>query len=271
MENSSGSSRAKLMKLSPLPRTVAAGNFVFATSDIAGFSSMCSSFAMPIQLCEGRHGGYHASLVENESSSIGSYVDKEPERASFALKVGGQERDSKLTRLLQDSLGGRTKTCIIATVSPAVNQRMMKSTLIKDLYGKIERLKAEVYAVMEKNGVYIPRERYFQEESERKAMADQNEKIGMTIENHQKELQAKYDYQVHQSFDLGKQLDATQNNLNLTSKLLAKTENDLQQCQYSLKEPLQYHASLLENESSAIGSCADEERGTFFSLVLALV
>jgi kinesin family protein 11 len=28
-------------------------------------------------------------------------------------------RDSKLTRLLQDSLGGRTKTCIIATLSPA--------------------------------------------------------------------------------------------------------------------------------------------------------
>lgn len=29
-------------------------------------------------------------------------------------------RDSKLTRLLRDSLGGRTKTCIIATVSPSV-------------------------------------------------------------------------------------------------------------------------------------------------------
>ena len=27
--------------------------------------------------------------------------------------------ESKLTRILQDSLGGRTKTCIIATVSPA--------------------------------------------------------------------------------------------------------------------------------------------------------
>ena len=26
--------------------------------------------------------------------------------------------ESKLTRLLQDSLGGRTKTCIIATISP---------------------------------------------------------------------------------------------------------------------------------------------------------
>jgi kinesin family protein 11 len=31
-------------------------------------------------------------------------------------------RDSKLTRLLQDSLGGRTKTCMIATVSPALVQ-----------------------------------------------------------------------------------------------------------------------------------------------------
>jgi kinesin family member 11 len=28
-------------------------------------------------------------------------------------------RESKLTRLLQDSLGGHTKTCIIATISPA--------------------------------------------------------------------------------------------------------------------------------------------------------
>ena len=29
-------------------------------------------------------------------------------------------RESKLTRLLQDSLGGRTKTSIIATISPAL-------------------------------------------------------------------------------------------------------------------------------------------------------
>eukprot|EP00878_Enallax_costatus_P040692 GHUV01047041.1.p1 GENE.GHUV01047041.1~~GHUV01047041.1.p1 ORF type:complete len:122 (+),score=37.44 GHUV01047041.1:261-626(+) len=29
-------------------------------------------------------------------------------------------RDSKLTRLLRDSLGGKTKTCIIATIAPSV-------------------------------------------------------------------------------------------------------------------------------------------------------
>lgn len=32
-------------------------------------------------------------------------------------------RESKLTRLLQDSLGGKTKTSIIATVSPAANSQ----------------------------------------------------------------------------------------------------------------------------------------------------
>ncbi|KAL2503036.1 kinesin-related protein [Forsythia ovata] len=173
-------------------------------------------------------------------------------------------RDSKLTRLLRDSLGGRTKTCIIATVSPAVhcleetlstldyahrakniknkpevNQKMMKSTLIKDLYGEIERLKAEVYASREKNGVYIPKERYYQEESERKAMADQIEQMGVTIENHQKqleELQAKYDGQVQQCSDLSNRLDATEKDLKQTSELLENTENELRRFKYSLKE-----------------------------------
>lgn len=39
-------------------------------------------------------------------------------------------RDSKLTRILQDSLGGHTKTVIIATVSPAhTSQEETASTL----------------------------------------------------------------------------------------------------------------------------------------------
>ncbi|XP_055808788.1 kinesin-like protein KIN-5C isoform X1 [Solanum dulcamara] len=173
-------------------------------------------------------------------------------------------RDSKLTRLLRDSLGGRTKTCIIATVSPAVhcleetlstldyahrakniknkpevNQKMMKSTLIKDLYGEIDRLKAEVYATREKNGVYIPKERYYQEENERKAMADQIEQMGVTLENQLKqleELQSIYDHQVHQCSDLTCKLDATQKHLNQTTSLLANAEEELRQNKYTLKE-----------------------------------
>ncbi|RID67207.1 hypothetical protein BRARA_D02298, partial [Brassica rapa] len=173
-------------------------------------------------------------------------------------------RDSKLTRLLRDSLGGRTKTCIIATVSPAVhcleetlstldyahrakhirnkpevNQKMMKSTLIKDLYGEIERLKAEVYASREKNGVYMPKERYYQEESERKAMAEQIEQMGGQIENYQKkleELQDKYTGQVRECSDLTSRLDSTEKSLSQTSKMLASTDEELKKSQYAMKE-----------------------------------
>jgi kinesin family protein 11 len=90
---------------------------------------------------------------------------------------------------------------------------MMKSTLIKDLYGEIERLKAEVYASREKNGVYMPKERYYQEESERKVMAEQIEQMGGQIENYQKqleELQDKYVGQVRECSDLTTKLDITE-------------------------------------------------------------
>ncbi|XP_067466910.1 kinesin-like protein KIF11 isoform X2 [Thunnus thynnus] len=94
-------------------------------------------------------------------------------------------RESKLTRILQDSLGGRTKTSIIATVSPSssnleetlstleyasraknimnkpeVNQKLTKRTLIKEYTEEIERLKRDLAAARDKNGVYLSVENY---------------------------------------------------------------------------------------------------------------
>ncbi|XP_012689681.1 kinesin-like protein KIF11 [Clupea harengus] len=94
-------------------------------------------------------------------------------------------RESKLTRILQDSLGGRTKTSIIATVSPAsinleetmstldyanraknimnkpeVNQKLTKKTLIKEYTEEIERLKRDLAATRDKHGVYLSSENY---------------------------------------------------------------------------------------------------------------
>lgn len=40
--------------------------------------------------------------------------------ANPGTKVRIPYRDSKLTRILQDALGGRSKTCVIATVSPSI-------------------------------------------------------------------------------------------------------------------------------------------------------
>ncbi|KAL0344803.1 UNVERIFIED_CONTAM: Kinesin-like protein KIN-5C [Sesamum radiatum] len=139
-------------------------------------------------------------------------VDLAGSRNSLVLVLG---RDSKLTRLLRDSLGGRTKTCIIATVSPAVH-------CLEETLSTLD------YAHRAKNIKNKP-----------EAMADQIEQMGMTIENYQKqieELQAKYNDQVQLCSDLSDKLDVTQKSLNLTSKLLATTEDDLKRCKYSLKE-----------------------------------
>ena len=94
-----------------------------------------------------------------------------------------RRRESKLTRLLQDSLGGKTNTRIIATISPSrtnleetlstidyatratriqnkpeINQRMTKGALIKEYVMEIERLKADLLASREKNGVFLSQE-----------------------------------------------------------------------------------------------------------------
>nr|XP_034181739.1 kinesin-like protein Klp61F [Osmia lignaria] len=94
-------------------------------------------------------------------------------------------RESKLTRLLQESLGGRTKTSIIATISPAavnldetlstldyahraknitnrpeINQKLSKKEFLKQYTVEIERLRKDLEATREKNGVYLADENY---------------------------------------------------------------------------------------------------------------
>ena len=95
-------------------------------------------------------------------------------------------RDSKLTRLLQESLGGKAKTCIIATLSPSqlaveetmntldyahkakniknqplVNQKMTKKTVLKEYCEEIEMLRAQLQLTREKNGVWVEPEKFY--------------------------------------------------------------------------------------------------------------
>ncbi|KAI8468993.1 MAG: kinesin motor domain-containing protein [Monoraphidium minutum] len=135
-------------------------------------------------------------------------------------------RDSKLTRLLRDSLGGKTKTCIIATIGPSlafleetvstldyahraknirnrpeargqgglVNQRISKTTMIKELTTEIERLKLDLVATREKNGIFISTERYDQFELERAQLRDMMTRNKAEIEaimtQHSEEVEA---------------------------------------------------------------------------------
>lgn len=110
-------------------------------------------------------------------------------------------RESKLTRLLQDSLGGKTKTCIIATVSPTrsnmeetlstldyalraksiknrpeVNSQMTKAGLLKEYLTEIERLKADLFATREKNGIWMDPDNYKElQQSQQRQKSDYDE------------------------------------------------------------------------------------------------
>ncbi|WVQ72707.1 hypothetical protein IAR50_002267 [Cryptococcus sp. DSM 104548] len=121
-----------------------------------------------------------AGMINQSLLTLGRVISALVEKGSHI-----PYRESKLTRLLQDSLGGKTKTTIIATISPTrsnmeetlstldyairaksirnrpeVNAHMTKAGLLKEYIGDIEKLKAELTATREKNGIYIPEDQW---------------------------------------------------------------------------------------------------------------
>ncbi|KAI3514212.1 hypothetical protein L1887_12531 [Cichorium endivia] len=194
-------------------------------------------------------------------------------------------RDSKLTRLLRDSLGGKTKTCIIATISPSIhsleetlstldyahrakniknkpeiNQKMMKSAMMKDLYSEIERLKQEVYATREKNGIYIPKERYLQEEEEKKAMTEKIERMELDAESRGKqfmELQELYNSQQLVNTNLTGKLERTEIKLQETEHSLLDLEERHRQANITIKEKEFIIFNLLKSEKALVERAFD--------------
>ncbi|MBZ3876113.1 Kinesin-like protein KIF11, partial [Sciurus carolinensis] len=148
-------------------------------------------------------------------------------------------RESKLTRILQDSLGGRTRTSIIATISPAslnleetlstleyahraknilnkpeVNQKLTKKALIKEYTEEIERLKRDLAAAREKNGVYISEENF-------------------------RAMNGKLTVQEEQIVELIEKIGAVEEELNRVTELFMDNKNELDQCKSDLQNKTQ--------------------------------
>ncbi|XP_060520622.1 kinesin-like protein KIF11-A isoform X3 [Cylas formicarius] len=106
-------------------------------------------------------------------------------------------RDSKLTRILQDSLGGHTKTCIIATVSPLatayeettstleyacrardikntplINAKVTKAELIEEMANEIDKLKRDLDAARSGEGFYVDKDNWEKMQLERQGVVD---------------------------------------------------------------------------------------------------
>ncbi|XP_068597366.1 kinesin-like protein KIF11 [Brachionichthys hirsutus] len=166
-------------------------------------------------------------------------------------------RESKLTRILQDSLGGRTKTSIIATVSPSssnmeetlstleyasraknivnkpeVNQKLTKRALIKEYTEEIERLKRDLAATREKNGVYVSAENYAtmtgQISSQEALVSEYTDRIAVVEEELRKVMELFTASQTKLEL-CSAHLEEKQQRLEATGRILRQTEQKLNQ------------------------------------------
>ncbi|PWN48420.1 kinesin-domain-containing protein [Violaceomyces palustris] len=143
-----------------------------------------------------------AGMINQSLLTLGRVINALVEKSSHV-----PYRESKLTRLLQESLGGRTKTCIIATVSgdksnleetlstldyalraksirnrPELNTRMTRSALIKEYVSEIERLKSDLLASREQNGIYLSEESWKMMQDEHETSKTQAEESRRHVE-----------------------------------------------------------------------------------------
>jgi kinesin family protein 11 len=150
-------------------------------------------------------------------------------------------RDSKLTRILKESLGGSAKTTIIATITPSqsgfeetcstlkyantaksienkpeVNQRMTKQALLKDYCLEMDRLRQDLVAQRNKDGVFMTKERY----DEMMTKEETNEILV-------KEAETALNKKTKELDDMMLVLGVTQEELDATKKELGLTKDEL--------------------------------------------
>ncbi|XP_051130150.1 kinesin-like protein KIN-5B [Andrographis paniculata] len=196
-------------------------------------------------------------------------------------------RDSKLTRLLRDSLGGKTKTCIIATISPLANcldetlstldyayraksiknkpeanQKVTKAMLLKDIYMEMERMKQDIRAAREKNGVYIPQERFLQDEAEKKAQSERIEQLESELSVNEKQLdryRELYVTEQEEKLHVESELKHCKENLQTTRKSLEELQDDYKTALSLLKEKESTISKLQDSENNLV-DCAKKLR-----------
>ncbi|QRV90691.1 kinesin motor domain protein [Ceratobasidium sp. AG-Ba] len=197
-----------------------------------------------------------AGMINQSLLTLGRVINALVERNSHV-----PYRESKLTRLLQDSLGGRTKTCLIATISPArsnmeetlstldyafqakairnrpeLNARVTRNALLKEHVSEIARLKADLVAAREKNGVYVSPERWREIESAQEGGKTVREELRIQAEVAQRQCRA-----------LREELEAQGGVLVKRTNELANTRQELDQERQELAGA-KHEAEILRNE-----------------------
>ncbi|KAM0742574.1 hypothetical protein ACQRIT_002751 [Beauveria bassiana] len=199
-----------------------------------------------------------AGLINKSLLTLGRVINALVDRSAHI-----PYRESKLTRLLQDSLGGRTKTCIIATLSPAKSNleetistleyafraknirnrpqlnAIPKKMLLKEFTAEIEKLKTELIATRRRDGVHLSNEMYEEMTAESESRRIVAEEQGAKIETLETNLRNKTHelYSLNTSFmGLKKDHEGTRSQLDSTKGLLHDAEMVLKMTRKSLAE-----------------------------------
>ncbi|KDN37222.1 kinesin-domain-containing protein [Tilletiaria anomala UBC 951] len=163
--------------------------------DLAGSESIERSGAK-------EKGAREAGMINKSLLTLGRVIN--------ALVEGSAHvpyRESNLTRLLQDSLGGGHKTSIIATVSqaksnveetlstldyalraksiknrPELNAKLNRPALVKDLENMVKVLQADLRACIQQSGRYISEENYSRMLSDHDATQRQRDEFKREVE-----------------------------------------------------------------------------------------
>lgn len=183
-----------------------------------------------------------AGLINKSLLTLGRVINSLVDRSQHI-----PYRESKLTRLLQDSLGGKTKTCIIATISPAkismeetistleyatraksikntpqINQTLSKDVSLNSYVNEIERLRHELKASRQKDGIFITQDQFESYESNVILINEQKIKI----HNMEEQIQRFKDKYVTQ-LDITKDLETRFKNLEADNIVLQNDKDNL--------------------------------------------
>ncbi|KAI0062278.1 kinesin-domain-containing protein [Artomyces pyxidatus] len=213
-----------------------------------------------------------AGMINQSLLTLGRVINALVERSSHV-----PYRESKLTRLLQDSLGGRTKTCIIATISPArsnmeetlstldyairaksirnrpeVNQRMTRNSLLKEYIAEIERLKADVLAAREKNGIFFSEDTWNQMSAEHELTRTEVEEAKRQVEIVESQLRsvrAEFEESMNLLMKRDGELRETREKLEVTADALEAKEMELKTTKGALEEEVVVRKAYQESEA----------------------
>ncbi|KAK6140266.1 hypothetical protein DH2020_025962 [Rehmannia glutinosa] len=144
----------------------------------------------------------------------------------------------------------------------SANQKVSKALLLKDLYVEIERMKQDIRAAREKNGVYIPHERFLQDEAEKKAKSERIEQLESDLNVSEKQLdkfRELYLTEQEEKLNVESELKDCKKTLETTCKSLEDLQENYNRALLVLKEKESLISKLQYSESSLI-DCAKKMR-----------